>query len=231
MTFTEWCDPSARHLADTLGRPADPRNIDAAVVQFAQARAGADHTAEALATDLVTLLQLVQGDDGAAPVDPVGLVARALAAWASEQAAVMTTASCTDAATGLVNSGFLQARLRELHAQCESLAIAPSMTFGSLVVRLDLGAIPGADRMRARVAVGRTLALVFRGGETVAALSATRLVAVMPAYALARAEGDVLLALAQRPELLDVPVHLDRLPFEDDADETWRALAGTRVGA
>jgi hypothetical protein len=214
-----------------LSQPNDPRDVDAAVVAFAQARAGADHTAEALAADLVALLHLVQPDADPPAFDPVGLVARALAAWASEQVAVVSTASCVDPVTGLVNGGFLQARLKELHAQCESLAIAPSMTFGSLVIGLDLAAIPAPERIGVRGALGQLLTQVFRAGETVAALSASRLVAVMPAYALARAEGDLRLALDRRPELVDVPVRIDRLPFGDDADGTWAHLAGTRVGA
>jgi hypothetical protein len=231
LPFAEWCDPTARALADVLSQPNDPRDVDAAVVAFAQARAGADHTAEALAADLVALLHLVQPDADPPAFDPVGLVARALAAWASEQVAVVSAASCVDPVTGLVNGGFLQARLQELHAQCDSLAIAPSMTFGSLVVGLDLAAIPAPVRIGVRGALGQLLTQVFRAGETVAALSASRLVAVMPAYALARAEGDLRLALERRPELIDVPVHIDRLPFGDDADGTWAHLAGTRVGA
>jgi hypothetical protein len=232
LPFPEWCDPTARRLAATLAEPQGPRLVDAAVVAFAQARAGADHVAEAVATDLVTLLRLVDGrKNRMSPHDPVGLLARALAAWAAEQVAVVSTASCVDQVTGLVNGGFLRARLRELHAQCDALAIAPSMAFGSLVLRLDMGAVPAPDRMSARFGVGRTLLRVFRAGETVAVLSASRFVAVMPAYALDRAEGDVQHALEQRVELAGAPVTIDRRPFGDDANGTWCSLAGTRVGA
>lgn len=231
LPFAEWCDPTARRLSDVLSTPTPSREVDMAVVEFAQARAGADHTAEAVAADLVSLLHLVDGDELAAAFDPVGLVARALAAWAAEQVAVVSTASCVDPVTGLVIGSFLQARLRELHAQCDALAISPPMTFGSLVVQLDLSSVDAPDRMSARVTLGRVLALVFDAGETVAVLAPTRYVAVMPAYALGRAEGDVQTALAQRPELFDVPVTIERLAFGDDADATWRSLAGTRVGA
>jgi hypothetical protein len=231
LPFAEWCDPTARRLSDVLSTPTPSREVDMAVVEFAQARAGADHTAEAVAADLVSLLHLVDGDELAAAFDPVGLVARALAAWAAEQVAVVSTASCVDPVTGLVIGSFLQARLRELHAQCDALAISPPMTFGSLVVQLDLSSVDAPDRMNARVTLGRVLALVFDAGETVAVLAPTRYVAVMPAYALGRAEGDVQTALAQRPELFDVPVTIERLAFGDDADATWRSLAGTRVGA
>jgi hypothetical protein len=231
LPFSEWCDPTARVLTTALSQTYDPRDVDAAVVAFAQARAGADHTAEALAADLVALLHLVQSDDDTPAFNAVGLVARALAAWASEQVAVVSTASCVDPVTGLVNGGFLQARLRELHAQCDSLAIAGSMTFGSLVIWLDLPAIPAPERMGVRMALGRLLSQIFQAGETVATLSLSRFVAVMPAYALSRAEGDVRLALEERPELAHTPVRIDRLPFGDDADGTWAHLAGTRVGA
>ena len=234
LSFPEWCDPVARSLAATLSEsrePGDRRRIDAAVVAFAQARAGSDHSAEAVAADLVALLRLVEAKRSAKRLDRVGLVARALAAWASERVAVVSTASCLDPVTGLVNGGFLRARLRELHAQCDALAISPPMTFGSLIVQLDLGATAVPERMSVRVAVGGVLGLLFTTGETVATLSASRIVAVMPAYALGRAEGDVQVALGQLPQLEDVPVTLDQQPFGVTADGTWDLLAGTRVGA
>lgn len=231
LPFAEWCDPTARSLAATLSEFRGPRMVDAAVVAFAQARAGADHPAEEVASDLTALVRLVSTRAADDVLDPVALVARALAAWAAEQVAVVSTASCIDPVTGLVNGGFLRARLRELHAQCEALAIAPPMTFGCLVVRLDLCGIPLADRMSVRVAAGRTLRLVFRAGETVAALSASRLAVVIPAYALDRAQGDLQVALAQRPELAGVAMSIDRRPFGDEVDGTWCSLAGTPVGA
>ncbi|MGH9211805.1 MAG: hypothetical protein ACRD2C_14135 [Acidimicrobiales bacterium] len=246
LPFAEWCDPTVRGLAATLGEMRGPRMVDAAVVAFAQARAGADHPAEEVAADLTALVRLVSArsaDRASAPgevtdhpspdqvLDPVALVARALAAWAAEQVAVVSTASCTDPVTGLVNGGFLRARLRELHAQCDALTIAPPVAFASLVVRLDLHGVPVPDQMSARIATGRALRLVFRAGETVAALSPTRLVAVMPAYALDRARGDLQVALAQRPELEGVAATIDGRAFGDDADDTWRSLAGIPVGA
>lgn len=231
LPFPEWCDPIARNLATTLSESPEPRLVDAAVVAFAQARAGSDHPAEAVAADLVALLQLVEADGSASSLDRVGLVARALAAWASERVAVVSTVSCLDPVTGLVNGGFLRARLRELHDQCDALAISPPMTFGSLIVQLDLGATAVPERMSVRVAVGGALGRLFTTGETVATLSASRVVVVMPSYALGRAEDDVQVALSHRPELVDVPVALDRQPFGDTADGTWHLLAGTRVGA
>lgn len=231
LPFSEWCDPITRNLATTLSESRDPRLVDAAVVAFAQARAGSDHNAEAVAADLVSLLHIVEADGSASSLDRFGVVARALAAWASERVAVVSAASCLDPVTGLVNGGFLRARLRELHNQCDALAISPPMTFGSLIVQLDLGATAVPERIAVRVAVGGALSRMFTTGETVATLSASRVVVVMPAYALGRAEDDVQVALARKPELVDVPVALDRLPFGRTADGTWDLLAGTKVGA
>jgi hypothetical protein len=261
LPFAEWCDPTARRLAATLaepspsappsgaeaadgatgGSPDEPepadeaerqRQVDAAVVAFAQARAGADHTAEAVATDMVAVLELVDRQTGgASPHDLVGLVARALAAWATEQVAAVSTASCIDPVTGLVNGGYLRARLRELHAQCGALSISPSIAFGALVVRLDFDPVPPAYRLSARVGVGRALMNFFRSGETVAALSSCLLAAVMPAYALERAESDVQIVLSRQAELAEVQVTIDRQLFGDDATDTYSSLLGTRVGA
>jgi hypothetical protein len=208
------------------------RHVDAAVVAFAQARAGADHTAEAVAADMVAVLALVDAQTGgASPRDPVGLVARALAAWATEQVAAVSTASCIDPVTGLVNGGYLRARLRELHAQCKALSISPSIAFGALVLRLDFDLVPPTYRLSARVGVGRTIMNFFRSGETVAALSSCLVAAVMPAYALERAESDVQIVLSQQAELAEVQVTIDRQLFGDDATDTWSSLVGTRVGA
>jgi hypothetical protein len=232
LPFAEWCDPTSRRLAATLCQPEGPRHVDASVVAFAQARAGADHTAEAVAADMVAVLGIVDAQtEGPSSHDRVGLVARALAAWATEQVDAVSTASCIDPVTGLVNGGFLRARLRELHAQCEALSITPSMAFGGLVVRLDLELVPPMSRLSARVGVGRTLLDFFRAGETVAALSSSLLAAVMPAYALERAESDVQIVLSQQAGLAEVQVTIDRQLFGDDAIDTWSSLVGTRVGA
>jgi GGDEF domain-containing protein len=256
LTFGEWCDPAVEELA--LAAAVHGRsNLDGAVVEFAQARAGADHPAESIAADIVALMEVVDtwsssgGSDGDVPLpdaaghpvmdgdspehyrQAVSLVARALTAWASAQVEVVSVGACTDPVTGLVTGGFLRARLRELHAQCEALAIAPQVTFGSLVVQLVGPAGPLTERMAVRVAISRMLRAVLTAGETVATIGDSRFVAVMPAYALAGAESDLTEALMSRGELggeLGIPVRLRREAFADHAEATWRSLAGIRSG-
>lgn len=251
LSFREWCDPAVEQLAgEATARHPD---LDGAVVDFAQARAGADHPAESVAADIVALLERVDpvsqpGESGPEPTalasetqdghetcrETVSLVARALTAWASAQVEVVSAGACTDPVTGLVTGGFLRARLRELHAQCDALAIAPQVTFGALVVQLDGSRGPLTDRMAARVAVSRLLKALLTAGETVAAIGTCRFVAVMPAYALGRAESDVTEALTRRGELggeLGIPVRIGREAFGAHAEATWRSLAGIRSGA
>lgn len=274
LPFEEWCDPAARALAKALQSSRGPLATEAAVVHFAQSRAGAEHSAEAVAADLIALLQLLHsqvpaepepapGDDcvpddrGASPSpsrqltwsgrqrqrqractavpqerpedEVIRLVARALTAWAGEQVAVVSAAACTDPVTGLVTGGFLRARLRELHAQCDALAIAPRVTFGALVVQLNLAHVAVPERMGVRVRVSRALTSVFSAGETVAALGDTRFVVIMPAYALGRAESDLREAMGEAgSELKQVRTQCAR--FEGNAELTWRSLAGTGVG-
>ena len=72
------------------------------------------------------------------------------------------------------------------------------MTFGAVVVQLELGPLRATERMGVRVGVGRVLACCFRAGETVAALDPSRLVVVMPAYGIDRA---IHLATADLAEL------------------------------
>lgn len=267
LSFQEWCDPAVQDLAAAAAPSrgyAELESLDGAVVEFAQARAGADHPADSIAADIVALLQTLDmvsppggpGQDMSPPdlVGPatavgtgrtiqdghercreaVSLVARALTAWATAQVEVVSAGACTDPVTGLVTGSFLRARLRELHAQCDALAITPQVTFGSLVVQLDGSARLLPERMAARVAVGRTLKSLFTGGETVAAIGSRRFVIVMPAYALRQAESDLTEALTGRAEAgeeLGMPVQIAREAFAANVETTWRSLAGIRSGA
>ena len=81
------------------------------------------------------------------------------------------------------------------------------MTFGAVVVQLELGALRATERMGVRAAAGRVLASRFRAGETVAALSPSRMVVVMPAYGIDRAIRDVTADLAELAALDGVERH------------------------
>lgn len=234
ISFDEWCDPAARRLASVFAVEADLSVIEDAVVAFAQARAGSDHSAGEVAADLVALVRLAwptAGHEWNGWIDPVGLLARALGAWAVERVAVASSVDCTDPATGLVTAAFLERRLHELHAQCDALAISPPVTFGSVVVQLGLSAVPASERMGVRVAVGRALTARFQAGETVAALASSRtwsrMAAVMPSYGIDRAMADVRADLAELPQLVDAVVTVGRTAFGRTARATFTALAGT----
>lgn len=234
LLFEEWADPAASHLAAVFDRGSDVRDVEDAVVAFAQARAGASHPVEAVTSDLVALIRAgwptgrgTWGDT----LDPVGLMARALGAWAAEHTATTSCRDCVDAATGLASSGYVRERVRELHDQCRALAISPPMTFGALVVQLELGALRATERMEVRAAAGRVLTSRFRAGETVAALSPSRMAVVMPAYGLDRAVQAVMADLAGHAVFDGLDITVSRVPFGGDADATARSLAGTSVGS
>jgi hypothetical protein len=234
LAFDEWCDPATRRLADVFESRAELVTVEWAVVAFAEARAGADHAAEAVAADLVALVRLAWPSAGHAWgdwVDPVGLLARALGAWAIERAAGSECSECIDPVTGLVTASFLKARLRELHDQSQALAISASATFGAVVVDLELSAVAAPDRIGVRVAAGRILAARFRAGETVAVLGSSRMVAVMPAYGVDRAMRDVTSDFAGLAALDEVGVTIGCQVFADDAAATFRSLAGASAGS
>jgi hypothetical protein len=234
LPLGEWADPATRQLADAFDGPADLVAVEAAVVAFAQARAGAGHPAEAVAADLVALVRVAwpsAGDLWSDWVDPVGLLARALGAWATERETGLGCTDCIDPVTGLVSAAYLRARVHELHAQCQALAISPPVTFGAVVVQLELSAVALPERIGVRVAAGRILAERFRAGETVAALGSSRLVAVMPAYGVDRAVGDVTTDVAGLAVPDGAGVTIGRRAFAMDAAATFGSLAGTSVGS
>src|SRR5512132_873620 len=165
LAFDEWADPSTVQLAAAFESGADLYEVERAVVAFAQARAGAEHSAEAVAADLVALVRLAWPSSGRVWVDwvdPVGLLARALGAWAIERERGTACGDCVDPVTGLVSATFLRERLRELHGQCQAFAISPPVTFGAVVVQFELGGVAAPERIGVRVAAGGILAARFR---------------------------------------------------------------------
>ncbi len=235
VPYEEWADPSTRRLAVTFEAGADLVQVEYAVVAFAQARAGADHSAESVAADLVALVRLAWPSGGRVWVDwidPMGLLARALSAWAIErETSRACQGECYDPVTGLVSATYLRARLDELHGQCEALMISPPVTFGAVVVQLELSAVAVPERIGVRVAAGRILAARLRAGETVAALNSNRLVAVMPAYGIDRCMGEVASDFAEIDGRDGVRVSINRMAFANDAGATFSSLAGTSVGS
>jgi hypothetical protein len=234
VPFDEWADPATRRLVEAFAEGADLVAVEQAVVAFAQARAGSEYPAEALVADLVALVQLAwpsSGHEWSDWIDPAGLMARALGAWAAERDCQTLCGDCIDPTTGLATAPFLRLRVRELHDQCRALDISAPSAFGALVVDLELSAVAGPKRVEVRVATGGILARRFRAGETVAALSSSRLVAVMPAYGIDRAIGDVADDLAGLSSPGGVGVTVRRVAFADDAEATFTSLAGTSVGS
>src|SRR5262245_14764791 len=102
LPFDEWADPATLRLADAFVAGADLVAVEEAVVAFAQARAGSDHPAEALVSDLVALVRLAwpsSGHEWSDWIDPAGLMARALGAWAAERDSRNSCGDCLDPAT------------------------------------------------------------------------------------------------------------------------------------
>jgi hypothetical protein len=234
LLFDEWADPATVALAAAFDRNADVETVEDAVVAFAQARAGAGHSSDDVSRDLVALVRLAwptgRGTWGE-KFDPVGVLARALAAWATEHAAASAGCDCIDVPTGLVTGAYLRERLQELHGQCRACGISPAVSFAGIVVRLDMRGATPTVRMGVRVTAGRLLARRFRGGETVAAVGPSRLVVVLPSYGVERAMHDVSTDLAESVANHRVRITVTSRPFGADAADTFRSLAGTSAGA
>lgn len=233
LLFDEWADPATLALAAAFDRRADLATVEDALVAFAQARAGAEHSSEDVSRDLVALVRLAwpagRGTWGER-VDPVGVLARALSAWATEQAAACAGGDCVDVPTGLVTGAYLRERVNELHGQCRALDISAAVSFAGVVVDIEAGGASPTVRMGVRVTAGRLLARRFQAGETVATVGPSRMVVVMPSYGVDRAIHDLTSDLAELAALDGVHITIRREAFGPDAAATFHSLAGTSVG-
>ena len=195
LLFDEWADPATGNLAAAFDRESDVRDVEDAVVAFAQARAGASHPGRgrdrrSRGSRPRRLAHRPRARGASRSTRSVSWPGPS-GAWAAEHTAASSCIDCIDVATGLATAGYVRERVRELHDQCRALAISPPVTFGAVVVQLALGTLAGPERMEIRVAAGRILVSRFRAGETVAALGPSRMAVVMPAYGIDRAVRDV----------------------------------------
>ncbi|TVT17768.1 GGDEF domain-containing protein [Amycolatopsis acidiphila] len=154
---------------------------------LARARAAAGAGLAEVLTDLAALHAVLndpRAEDGFVSPDVDAIPARMLRvtalAWADVTMDQLARIEVVDPLTGLPNSAYLRTRLGELYRQAESAGQKVSAEHTLLVVSLDLSTVSGWHRVTGMILLAEALRTVLDGGESIATLGPSTLVAVLP---------------------------------------------------
>ncbi|WP_425440525.1 GGDEF domain-containing protein [Prauserella shujinwangii] len=166
------------------GGGADPAPTALAGLGRARAGAGAG-LAETLA-DLAALHAVLadpHAKDGFVAPDVDAIPARSIrvtaVAWAEVALDGATRAEVTDPLTGLPTIAYLRTRLGELYRQAARDGRPVPEAHALVVVTVDLGETPGWNRLTGMILAADALRETFDGGESLAALGASVVAAVV----------------------------------------------------
>lgn len=181
---------------------------------LARARAVAGAGLAEVLTDLAALhavLSDVGAEDGFIAPDVDAIPARMLRvtalAWADVAMDQLAHIEVIDPLTGLPTSAYLRTRLGELYRHAEIAGGTVGEDYTLLVVGLDLSGVAGWHRVTGMILLAEALRAVLDGGESIAALGPSTLVAVLPRDGQMASKG-VLLRRAIH-ERLSVDTQLD----------------------
>ncbi|MTD54986.1 GGDEF domain-containing protein [Amycolatopsis pithecellobii] len=168
-------------------------------------------------------------EDGFVSPDVDAIPARLLRvtalAWADVAMDQLAHLEVVDSLTGLPTAAYLRTRLREIYRQAQLAGRSVSEDHTLLVVNLDLSTLAGWQRVTGTILFGEALRAVLDGGETVASLGPSTLVAVLPkdgqitskAIGLRRALHERLSVDDQLDDLGGPRIRLVRLPSSHEA--------------
>jgi hypothetical protein len=156
---------------------------DAALVELGRARAEAGSGLGETLQDVAALhavLSVPDDRDGMVSADPDAMPARLLrvtaTAWSDVLIRQVARSEVCDSLTGLANSSYLKARLREVYLDAAVAGVEARSRHALVVLSPDLSAVSGWSRLAAMVLLADVLRSVFDGGQTLAAVGPTTLV-------------------------------------------------------
>lgn len=181
---SDWALPEVDAVCAAAIRGAE---TELPLAGLARARAAAGAGLAEVLTDLAAL-HAVLSDPGSADgfvspnVDalPARMLRVTALAWADVAMDQLASLEVVDPLTGLPNSAYLRTRLGELYRQAEAAGRAVSTEHTLLVVGLDLSTVAGWPRATGMILLAEALREILDGGETVASLGPSTLVAVLP---------------------------------------------------
>ncbi|TNC20847.1 GGDEF domain-containing protein [Amycolatopsis alkalitolerans] len=154
---------------------------------LARARAAAGAGLAEVLTDLAALHAVLSdpdAEDGFVSPDVDALPSRMLRvtalAWADVAMDQLAHLEVVDPLTGLPTAAYLRTRLDEIYREAAAGERAVGEDYTLLVVGLDLSTVAGWHRATGMILLAEALRAVLDGGETIASLGPSTLVAVLP---------------------------------------------------
>lgn len=155
---------------------------DDALVKLGKARAlagsGLGETLQDVAA-LHAVLTVPDNRDGMVAADPDAMPARLLrvtaTAWSDVLVRQLARSEVCDGLTGLANSAYLRARLREVYRDADACGVEARTRHSLVVISPDLTGSSGWSRLAAMVLLADVVRSVFDGGQTLAAVGPTTL--------------------------------------------------------
>lgn len=232
---SDWAVAEVDLVCEVVHAGADP---GPALARLGRARAEAGSGLGETLLDVAALhavLTMPGGGDGIVSADPDATPARLLRVaalgWADVVVRQLARSEVSDGLTGLSSPAYLRARLREVYREAAAAGQHPESKYALVVVAPELGHTTGWSRLAAMVLLADVLRTVFDGGQTLATLSASTVVALAErdnrlAGRLVAVQGLAAERLGVDPELRIAavpPVWLEGLP--DTHEAACRLLA------
>lgn len=215
ISFFDWYRPAVDDVLNALLTDSD---LEGPLARLGVARADAGLTLEELLTDIDGLLELLAPRDRRR-LDHLALAVAPTAGWSEAFTERLTTTSCVDPMSGLVNGEFLEVRARQLQQQCASLGVDVSQAFGLVVVHFYDREVSPLSRMHHSVAIAKLLRDTFRQGETLATVAPwCHAVIVSRDAELADRLATVMAGFETTDALVDAEPHLWVEPLPDEID-------------
>ncbi|HYS41855.1 MAG TPA: GGDEF domain-containing protein [Pseudonocardiaceae bacterium] len=177
---TDWAVAEVDLVCEAVLAGADP---DQALVQLGRARAAAGSGLGETLQDVAALhaaLTVPEDHDGLVSADPDATPARLLRvtamAWSDVLVQQLTRNEVYDGLTGLANSAYLRARLREIYRAAAAGGFEARSRYVLVVVDADLGHTSGWSRLAAMVLLADVLHTAFDGGQTLATIGPATMV-------------------------------------------------------
>lgn len=177
---TDWAVAEVDQVCEAVLAGDEP---DQALIRLGKARAEAGSGLGETLQDVAALhavLTVPDDQDGMVAADPDATPARLLRvtamAWSDVLVQQLAEGEVRDGLTGLANTAYLRARLREVYRSASADAFRVRNRYVLVVITIDMAYASGWSRLAAMVLLADVLRTAFDGGQTLAAIGPATMV-------------------------------------------------------